>query len=739
MADGWAIGLAATKVRPPVLPGVLVRRSRLVDVLDAAVEGHVRFVLVSAPAGSGKSTLIASWLAASTGARAWLQVEPSDSDPSRFWSYLVEAIGGALPVAAGGVTAADDVKAIVAASGGDDLVVVPALVNLLVAADRPLVIVVDDYHLITSERVHRGMERLVELCPAAVTIVLATRADPPFRLGRLRVRKQVAEVRAQDLRFDVDEASALLGPAGRSLLPSQLEQLCERAEGWAAGLVLAGLSLDGAVDVDSFVERFRGDDQLVVEYLRDELLTAMAPGERRRLLETSILEQLSGDLVDAVTGGTDGAVWLRETAARNQLLIRLDRTGTWYRYHHLLRDLLLLQAAETLPDQLPALHDRAAAWFKAHGELGKAIDHRFAAGDLAGVVRLLRTYGSQLLYDGHIETLRGLLDRLGDVAEQVTWCALLYAWCEFMVGHYDAADRWLDAMVEAADDDFDHLVAVALRINLSIARGDVAAAVARARAVPPTQLRSRRPDLSTASGAAYLWAGQVDEAQRCLDSALALTEDGRLRTSRLLALVYLAVVAFETATTAAAQRAAATAVDIAHDFGLADYHGVAPAYAVRARSGDDTTGARADAAHAIDLARRSSTPLVRAYVLAVAGDTLVDLGDRAMGERALVEARSLVDRFPDAGIVARYLARAEGRHRLVPVMAPVAAALVEPLTDRESAVLRYLPTQMSQREIASELYVSLNTVKTHCRAIYRKLGAADRAAAVQRARDLHIH
>jgi LuxR family maltose regulon positive regulatory protein len=725
------MGLAATKLRPPVPPGRLVRRSRLSDVLDAGLERHVRLILVSAPAGSGKSTLVSSWLSGRTEAVAWLQVEESDSDPARFWSYLVEAIGQAHPIAAG------DLRPIVASSNGDDLVVVSALVNGLADIPDPLVVVIDDYHLIDDRSVHRGVERLIDLCPRQVTVVLATRIDPPFRLGRLRVRDQIAEIRAADLRFATDEASSLLGPVGRSLDRTQLDQLCGRTEGWAAGLVLAGLSLSQATDADEFIEAFRGDDQLVVEYLRDELLAAVGADDRQRLLETSIVEQLCGPLVDAVTDSTSGATWLRDTAGTNQLLIGLDRTGTWYRYHHLLRDLLRLEADQAFPERMPELHARAAAWFESQGDHGKAIAHRLACRDVEAAAGLLLFHGPRLLADGQIETLRGFLEQLGEAARTFTWCALLAGWCEFLAGRHTSAESWLDSLVEAAPEGFDLTVATPLRMNISLARGDVATALDTARQMTPTDLTSHRSDLATATGAAYAWAGQAEDARRTLRLAVDKAVDERLRTAHVLALVYLAVVAFDDGPAASAQTAASTAVETARGFGLSAYHGVAPAYAIRARTGDDPAHAQADALHALNLTRRVSTDLALGFVLTTCGDTLVDLGDPT-GEPLLAEARSVIDRCPDPGIAGRYLARAESRHGIAEVDRPRAAVLVEQLTDREMAVLRHLPTQMSQRDIASELYVSLNTVKTHCSAIYRKLGVGDRKAAVQAARDLGL-
>jgi len=713
-------------------PTHLVRRPRLDRLLDEGLRSGTRLVLLSAPAGSGKSTLLASWLTDRHVPVAWLQVEESDSDPAQFWTSLVGALADARPEVAAAV------RPVVAGSYGDDVTVVPPLVNALEATGEPLVVVVDDYHLIESARVHRGMERLIELCPRHVTFVLATRFDPPFRLGRLRVRKQITEVRAEHLRFDAMEASGLLGAAASKLRAAHLDGLCSRTEGWAAGLVLAGLSLTSTEDPVAFVEAFRGDDQLVVDYLRDELLDSLESEDRRRMVETSVLDHLSGNLVDAVTGTHDGGTWLAATAQRNQLLIALDRTGTWFRYHHLLRDLLRLEAQRTIPTLLPGLHGRAGTWFEANGDQRHAMVHHLAAGDAVGAERVLFTYGPQLLRDGQIDTLRRHLEQLGHAAETSVVASLLFGWCEFIGGRYGPAESWLARMVAAAPPGFNPNATAALRINISLARGDVSTGLALASEISATnQLAEYASDLSTAVGAAYTWAGQADPARTTLRLAVEKAEAEGSRSPLVLALVYRAILELDAGTTGTALAAAEEALATATSFGLDAYHGVAPAYAVRARAviEDNPVTARADAATAIDLARRVSTDIALAHVLTTCGDTLLSLGDKSAA--ALVaEARSVVDRCADPGIVGRQLARVEARHGVGRSGSPIAPALAEQLTDRELAVLRYLPTQMSQRDIAAELYISLNTVKTHCRAIYRKLGVVDRHAAVQAGRDL---
>ncbi len=730
MAATQGSGLAATKLSRPLPPARLVRRSRLDDLLDTGVGEGTRLVLLSAPAGSGKSTLLASWIAGRDDAVAWLQVEASDSDPARFWSYLVRAISLARP-------GSRDLTPLVASAGGDGLVVVSALINELAALVDRLVVVVDDYHLIDDVRVHAGVERLVELCPPQVTLVLSTRMDPPFRLGRLRVRRQLIEARGADLRFDAAEAPALLGPAGAALDEAGVAELCGRTEGWAAGLVLAGLSLRQADDADGFLAAFRGDDQLVVEYLRDEFLGGLDPADRQRLLETSVLEQLDGGLVDAVTGTTGGAAWLAETAAANQLMIRLDRTSTWFRYHHLLRDLLRLEAREVMPERLPELHARAADRFAAQGDHGQAIEHRLSAGDVVAAAHLLLLHGPKLLRDGQFETLRGILESLGDVVDSQAWCTLLYGWCDYLGGRYSRAERWVERTLEVAPPGLDEVVVTSLRINLALARGNVETAVSLARAVDVSDVLSRHNgDLATAAGAAYAWAGQADAARRTLRFAAEKGVADDFPTAHLLALVHAAVVELDEGS-GAAGAAAGDALAAAAGYGLADYHNVAAAYAVRARTSKEVPAALADAHHAVVLGRRATTDLGRAFVLTVCGDVLLDLDDPAGGP-LLAQARASVDRCPDPGIAGRHLARVESRHGVTAAPRAPVDGLVEQLTQRELAVLRYLPTQLSQREIATEMFVSLNTVKTHCRAAYRKLGVGDRKAAVQAARDLHL-
>lgn len=725
-------GLAATKLAPPTLPGRLVKRSRLTDQLDACVSGHAKLILASAPAGSGKTTLLASWLSERSEPSAWLQIEEGDSDPTRFWTHLVAALGLASPATA-------SLASLAIGRDINEKMLVSNLVNEFAELDEPLIVVIDDYHLIDNAAVHESVERLIELCPPPVTIVLSTRVDPPFRLGRLRVRGQVIELRGDDFRFETAEAAGLLHSDEHGFDHTVVEQLCGRTEGWAAGLVLAGLSLQRAPDVEQFIEAFHGDDQLVVDYMTDEFLAGLSDEHRRRLLQTSILEQFDGALVDAVTDSTGGAQWLLETAKSNQLLIGLDRTGSWFRFHHLLRDLLRLEAANVFaPEDVADLHRRAAAWFEDEDDPLRAVGHWLAAGEDKAAVRLMRALGPYLISTGQIETLRNLLERIGEPATNDAPCALAWGWCDYVSGHFQRSQEWVDTTHRLAGPGFDSAITASLRMNLAVAHGDVSIALDLAREMRATnQFATHGSELAASAGGVFMWAGQVAEAREVLEIAAEKSATDDFRSTHVLSHIYQAINDFDDHGDASG---GARVLERAEQLGMSSYYRIAPAYALRARSASDLSAAKADAMKAVELADEVPGDLPRAYTLTICGDTLLDAEDRA-GEDLLTRARAILDRCPDPGIAGRYLGRVEAKHKVgsrIVDSTQGPADLVEALTERETAVLRFLPTKLSQREIGSELFVSANTVKTHCAAVYRKLGVGDRKAAVQRARDLGL-
>ena len=732
MSEPSTSNLAATKLRPPLPPTRLVDRSRLGVVLEEAEAANVSLVLVAAPAGSGKSTLVAGWATAHRGALAWLQLDEFDADPARFWVSVIAAIGRTNPEIAA------HMDPLVAGSFGAGQVVVPALVNEVESGSDRLVVVLDDYHLIDQVEVHREMERLIDLCPPNLTIVLITRADPPFRLGRMRVRGRVREIRGSDLRFDSAEAVALLGSAADGLNTQRLDDLCERTEGWAAGLVLAGLSLERTDDADRFVDTFGGDDQLIVGYLTDEMLATLAPDERQRIVEAAVLHRLSGPLLDAVTDSDDGARWLDALASRNQLVIRLDAVGEWYRYHHLFRDMLLLEARRSIPDRLPDLHRRAAAWFETSNHPAAAVDHLLAAGDREQAMHLMGLVGPNLLGSGQLRTLRNVLGRMATGGELDATCSALSGWEHYLTGRYDQAQHLLDRAFVTLPADVDPMRLMPLLINIALGKGDVATALSGARDVVTNgELETQPSELTTAAMAAFAWAGLPDEARAMLPTALARTQAENRATAHAMTLVAAAVVEFHSADPATAHAAAQRALDFATTSGLGEYHGIAPVVAVRAATGPPGAAAQADAEHAVTLARRATTKLGLVFVLTLAADVLMRDGV-VRGSELLDEAQQTIETCADPGVTLPILERVAARHRISRSRHAPAAGLVEQLSERELAVLRYLPSTLSLPQIARELYVSPNTVKTQCSAIYRKLAVTSRRAAVQAAREHHL-
>src|SRR5215510_10953397 len=373
--------LLATKLHVPRPQPGFVPRPRLVGALgDGLARGRV---LVCAPAGFGKTALLAGWARGDGRPVAWLGLDAGDSDPARFWRYAVAALEAARPGLAGRVGPPPP-------GSSDGLVT--ALINELAADPGPdeVLLVLDDYHLVDSGPVHEPVTFLLENLPPGLRVVVASRADPPLPLARLRARGQLAELRAAELRFTLEEAAALLGEAGGAALPAPaMAALVARTEGWAAGLQLAALSLRGQADPAGFAAEFSGSHRFVLDYLTDEVLAGQPGPVRAFLLETSVLERLSGELCDAITGRADGQAMLQEIERAGLFLVPLDEMRGWWRYRRLFADLLRARLQAEQPGRGPALHRAAAAWCDEHHLADDAVRHALASGDAAWAARLV--------------------------------------------------------------------------------------------------------------------------------------------------------------------------------------------------------------------------------------------------------------------------------------------------------------------------------------------------------------
>ena len=372
------IPLLETKFNVPGIRRRLVERPRLLERLGSST--LARLTLVSAPAGFGKSTLIAWWLteAAGSGDRrvAWLSLEAADNDPPVFWTYLIAALRKAAPqVGDGSLPLLDPSQPRVGMA-------IAQLINELDTLSDDVVLVLDDYHAIETPEIHEGIAFLLDHLPAQLHLVISTRADPPLPLARMRVAGHLIEVRAADLRFTAEEASAYFRHvAGLDLDASAVAALEGRTEGWIAALQLAGLSMQGRDDVAEFIAGFAGDDRYIVDYLVEEVLHRQTDAVRSFLLQTAILARMTGSLCDAVTGQERGRATLEQLDRANLFLVPLDDRREWYRYHHLFADVLQTRLLNEQPDQVPLLHRRASEWHEQNGNRSEAIRHAIAGRD----------------------------------------------------------------------------------------------------------------------------------------------------------------------------------------------------------------------------------------------------------------------------------------------------------------------------------------------------------------------
>ncbi len=373
--------LLETKLYVPRSRRGLVSRPRLSERLDRGTAS--KLMLISAPAGFGKTTLLTEWLAAGPDGPAaerlvaWLSLDRADNDPASFWIYVIAA----LRTVASGV--GESAMTLLQTPQPPPIeTVLTALLNDLGAITGDIVLVLDDYHVVDARDVQNGMAFLLDHLPPRLHVVIASRTDPALPLARLRARGELVETRAADLRFTLDEAAAYLNEMmGLQLTARDVAALEGRTEGWIAALQLAALSMQGRDDVAGFIAGFAGDDRYVVDYLVEEVLQRQPEHVQQFLQQTSILERLCGPLCDAVTGQGGGKAVLEALERGNLFLVPLDDRRRWYRYHHLFADVLQARLHDEQPGQVPDLHRRASAWYQQNGEPAVAIGHALAAED----------------------------------------------------------------------------------------------------------------------------------------------------------------------------------------------------------------------------------------------------------------------------------------------------------------------------------------------------------------------
>jgi len=572
-----------------VVSGGVVRRAGLFGRLDRAS----RVVEVSAPAGSGKTVLLRSWIAGSgrAGRAGWVAVQRGEGDPQRFWIAVADALRG---TAAGSAL----VRPVTAVPDLDGWAVTEWLLKDLAGLEDRIWLVIDDAHELRSADAQRQLELLMMRAPRELRFVLATRHDLGLGLHRLRLEGELTEIRAADLRFTVDEARALLEAAGVELPGPALAALQERTEGWAAGLRLAALSLAGHPDPEGFVAGFSGSERTVAEYLLAEVLRRQPRQVRRLLLRTSVLERVNGELADLLTGRSGAGRILQELEQAGAFVVAVDAQRSWFRYHRLFADLLQFELRAAEPDEIPGLHAAAAGWLAGHGFAVEAVRHAQAAGDWNLAGRMLGDHWLSLALTGQAAVARKLLTGFpADVVAADPELIVLQAGSEINRESLEEAERDLDraaarsASVPAGRRDGFRLLLAVQRLRLARTRSDLPAAVAAAQElmalaeVADVVAQGLGEDVRAMAlvnlGTAELSLQRFDEAERHLEQGIAVARRIGRPFTEVSGLAQGARVAVYRSLPLAAERST-QAIELARQHGWAEHPVLSPAYTVLA-------------------------------------------------------------------------------------------------------------------------------------------------------------
>ena len=727
------------KLMLPRVHAGMLRRARLLEMLDD--HGASSLTLLDAGAGYGKTTLVRSWCIERPEPVIWMTLDPADDEPVRLWMHLATAadrldhgLGGRALLRLG-------------ARGVQVESAIDELMNGLVAYARPVTIVLDDLHTVKSEASLGSIGHALERLPAGARLVMSTRSDPAVGVAKLRASRALTEIRARELAFTVDEARELFVRESVELSRDSVDVLVERTEGWPAGLYLAALWLRDLDHPDEGVRAFAGSARHVADYLTTEVLTALPAEIRDFLVQTSVLGRFTPELCDAVLGREDSAVVLSELARSNMFLVVLDARAQWYRYHHLFGELLQLELGR---DAASELRRRAAEWCRSQGLVEDAIEYAAAAGDAETV--------AELLGETHLRFIRG-----GRGGQFLGWLRWLTP--ELLIEHplLPAAGAAAAGLLGRPEVEIQRLLAVSERsrkerpqawspyveavVELTraevIERGDVGAAIEHARRAIAAA-RAGADALSVGATAtlsqALFFAGDLDASRRVALRAMERPDVPDVPDGYVAILGLLALVDAEQGRNDSAERSAREAIGFGRQRFQADSWSTSLAHLGLALACLAT--GRLDRAERAALRgerlRRSPQPTVgHAHALLVLAQVRVARLRLASAASDLKRASAMLEEFPDPGRLPAIAATIEQDLTTAKASVGNGRAAAIP-SDAELAVLRCLATGLSRREIGERLYISLNTVKTHTRELYRKLGATSRAEAVARAEALGL-
>lgn len=732
--------LIETKVLPPRGRPQLVPRPRLLRTLDEL--SSTALTLVDAPVGFGKTVLVQAWVAQSSEAVAWVSIDSADDDPVRLWTYIATAVDRVRPGLGRGALAKLRRRTANAAEATID-----ELMNGVAAFGEPLTIVLDDLHALGSDGSLSSLEHALERLPASARIIATTRSDPPIALGRLRAGGGLGEVRARDLAFTLDEARTLIVDHERiPLRDEELEMLLDRTEGWPAGLYLAALWLRSLDDPNAGARNFHGDHRHVADYLTGEVLDTLDPVTRDFLLRTSVLGRFNGALCDAALDREGSAQLISDLERSNLFLIALDPHGEWFRYHHLFGKLLQLELALVAPSVGAEIRRRAGDWCRDRGLIEEALEHAGAAGDDALVAMLLVDDHLELLRSGRQSTLLRWISRLPTtrILEHAVLAPVAALAVADIGGDAEERRRFI-MLAERARAEYPDDWTPYAEVSLALARavtveGDLAEALAVARR---TAVLARRED-EVAVGALAILAlllflsGDYVEASRVAQEAADRPEAPARPHGYVHSLATLSMVDAEMGRQSDAESKARKAVGAAINAGIAETISGGLAHVALARALAMVSRfkeAEREAVLGERLRRQTEPELSHVYALLVLAEIRARRGQLFRAATDLANAKDALEKFPEPGSLRDLAARVE---RTIKDARASAELLEELPSAAELSVLQLLASDLSQREIGSTLYLSVNTVKTHTRALYRKLGATSRAGAVSRATALGL-
>ncbi len=731
-----AFELVGAKLRRPVTRPGTIRRAALIERLMGEDSGPI--VSVVAPAGYGKTTLLAQWAEGHGRVFAWVSLDEHDNDPKVLLTYVTQALDAIQPV---GARVFEALASPVSSVPGS---VVPRLGTAFASMTTPVVLVLDDAHVLANRVCQAALSVLADHVPKGSRLVLVSRTEPPLRMARLRAEGRVTEIGPVDLSLTAEQAGPLLRNAGVALDADEVAVLQRRTEGWPAGLYLAALAIRAGGSLPGAAGSFGGDDRFVAEYLESEFLARISARDREFLTRSAVLERLSGPLCEAVLDRPGAAEDLAGLARSNLLLVPLDRRGQWYRYHHLFRDMLLAELEHTEPELLPLLRRRATSWYLRHDRPEEALEYSMAAGDVEEAARLTEQLTLLTYRQARIATLQrwfGWLEDRGAIEGHplvALWASILAA----SVGRPAEAERWANIVDRWLDGDGARppgpdvqawaavVRALLCRHGVQRMRADADEAVRRC-----GEAGIVAPVAPLLQGIARVLCGDLDGGDARTCDAIAIGEIGApdvlavaLCERALLAMVRgewsraedLAGQARVTLDSAGIEHPLACAVHAR----VAVHRGDIPA-ARHELTGAQRLGPLLTYAQP-HLAVQTRIELIRVYLA---------LADIAGARTQLREIDGVLKRRLDLGTLTDEVQAL--RARLPAARAP-ASVKASALTTAELRVVPLLATHLSFPEIGAELFLSPHTVKSQAMSLYRKLEASSRSQAVARCRELGL-